>query len=572
MSDLNPYGDVHIQGAVVSADFRDTWLSRKYVGDNKPWARVSIRRGHMFRSFHSGWPGSNAPQTVLHNPLVNPVQFGQIVGQSINDNIWYPDWTPTTPWKELDGVFEIDLSQDMSFAGGDTGGNGICVASVTVDNVAWQELAGAFGAYHSKTRGWLWPWRGWVPTNRPGGKIQERNYWYKRLPNAQILIEQGYGEADAVKTFTGLIDNVGPGTIRPDRITLTARDFGGILVDSHPFMWNMDKRLREPVALIPPDYPGLAKLQAGKQHNWIIVNDATDIIRLCLRWCGFKEWEIVPAGVRLKTAYTLDRSKSFMDVINEVAQQLGYAFWMAEPTSDDLSVGVPVFRPQAIIRNDPPVPYTLTSKMLTDCEPTHDDSQDRRIIRVRGRPATRAEGGRPILGGDMTADGQVLFTYAYWPPWCNAMAGVIKQLTYYNIGQNGVLGFGSNQECAVACLLIAIQIALNRDQAIVSCPGNPAIGLDTFVLVNDEASEIKSRLYVTSRKSVWTKGGDGSSSSPPSSGPGTVNDQLLWSTELTGSLVDNEDWDAVMLDYQRVISGKNPVMHNPNNQDPDLTS
>lgn len=555
---LNPYAPFY-HGASVSDTFMRRWRSRQYVGGTRPWARVSIRRGYMLHGMHDKWPGDHAPLTVRHNKTR---KFGRIIGLKDFPQ-WYPDWTPTTDWKVLPGVAEIDIAQSVSYAGGGGGdgsggaggSNGIAVATITADNQAWVEVASAFGAYHERQRGWLWPWRGYVPHKRPGGQVAP-NEWYGLLPNAQILVEQGWGEDVAIKTFTGLIDNIGPASIRPDRITLTARDFGGVIVDVNPFKYNKDTRIRDPMYFIPPDYPNITGLKKSKTHNWVIVSDATDIVRCILRWCGFKEWEVEDSGVGLKTAYLVDRSKTWMDVINEVAAQLGYVFFIAEPTADDLSIGVPVFRKQSVLRTKSPQPITLDSTVLTDLQPTHDNTNDRFIVRVRGRFTTRKKGGRPIVGGDATIDGQVMFTATYWPPWQPTMSGVIKQLTYYNQGSNGVLGFSSNSECMVAALLIGVQIALSRDTATATCPGNPAIGLDTMTYVNDSASSgIASRLYVTSKRSTMTLGGDGSSSSSGGNSPGSNSNDMFWTYQVAGSLVDNPEWDHLVKDYHTALSG-----------------
>jgi hypothetical protein len=201
------------------------------------------------------------------------------------------------------------------------------------------------------------------------------------------------------------------------------------------------------------------------------------------------------------------------------------------------------------------VPLALDSSMMTDVQPTHDNSNDRFIIRVRGKPATRAQGGRPIIGGDMSVDGQLYYTFTYWPPWMPKMSGIIKQLTYYNIGSRGVLGFASAQDCAVACVLIAVQIALARDVATVQCPGQPAFGLDSFAFLNDStASGIVSRLYITRRQTTMSLGGDGSSSGGGNS-PSSGTSQLYWTTELTGSLCDNPEWEHILNDYHTAITG-----------------
>lgn len=557
---LNPYWPNEYNGAQVSAEFMERWRSKQHVGPATPYGKVSIRRGYMKHTMHDSWPGPNAPETVRGR---KPPAFGRLCGLG-NFPQWYPDWTPTSDWIELPGISQIALQQSVSYAGGSSGDgsgggggtNGIATATITADNVAWVNVAGELGAYHQKQRGWLWPWRGWAPTKRPGGVVSEQNEWYDTTPNAQILVEQGYGADATVKTFTGLIDTIGPGTVRPDRITLTCRDFGGVLVDVNPFGWNKDTRVRDPMYFIPPDYPNAAKLAQRGTHNWVIVNDATDIVRVILRWGGFKEWEIEDAGVKLKTAYLVDRSGSWMDAINEVASQLGYVFFIAEPTADDLSIGVPVFRKQQVLNPTVRQPIALDATIMTDFQPTHDNSNDRFVIRSRGALATRQKGGRPIIGGDMTEDGQIRFTATYFPPWARNMGGIIKQLTYYNIGSNGVLGFESDGECVVSNMLIAVQIALTRDTGQVEIPGNPGFGLDGMAFINDFAvSGIVSRLYITSKESTMTLGGDGSSTSRPNNASGSDTTTLLWDTTLTGALIDNPEWDRIYQDYSRAIHG-----------------
>lgn len=543
---------------------------------------------------HSSWPGDNAPATVPAGPngpdsSLKIYPYGRLLGLN-NYPQWYPDWTPTTDWVQLPGVAQIQIQQSLAVAGGQAadglggggGSNGIAVATVTCDNMAWTQVAGELGAYHTKQRGWLWPWRGFVPTGRPGGGVAQ-NQFYNQIPNAQFKVIQGYG-ANTVTTFTGLIDSIGPGTLRPDRVTLTGRDFGGILTDSNIFGWNKDTRLHDAkMAFIPEGYfKGTTKGSAIKSHNFINCKDVTDIVRCALRWSGFKEFQVEDAGVNLLKPYTTSSSMTWMDVINDVASQLGYVFFIAEPTSDDLSIGVPIFRGQSVLHSSntysvkPGTPTTVASSIpyssarggnpiqvdstiLTDDQPQMQNTNDRFIIRVRGRIASRKQGGVPIVGGDMSQDGQTMYTATYWPPWMSTMSGIIKQLTYYNIGQrNGILGFGSDQQCLVAAVLIAEQIALGRYVGTVQFPGNPAVGLDSMLYVNDAAvSGVTSRLYVTGRQSTMQLSGDSSGGSQGGSeyGPGSDN-ELLWSHQCSGSLVDNPEFDQVVNDYWRATTGQ----------------
>lgn len=520
------------RGGQVSPLFMKRWRSGEHTGAARPWCQVDIRRGRLARTWHNHeWP--------------NP-QFGRVVGENIHHQ-WYADWTPLDDWTTLEGVYSVDLDQSFD-------NNGVCAATLVADNVAWEEAMGALGPFHTRNRGYLWPWNGWRPKRRPGSGNQ-RNQWYNRLPNAQIRIQQGYGSDAAISTFTGLIDTLS-GTIRPDRMSLTARDFGGVLVDSHVFGWNKTKNINDPITFIPHNYERLKWVEGdGKTHRWIVVKDSVDIVKCVLRWMGFKEWQIQESGVDLYVPYQVAKDKTMMDVINDVKSQLGYVFFMGEPTpGNDLSIGVPIFRPSTALYPKRAKPISVRSKdLLTDIQPKHDNTSDRYIIRVRG--VVNRKIGRRLYG-----DTAKRVTFVYWPPWMPDMAGVIKQLTYYNIGDKSSIGFKTTQQCEVACTLIAFQIGLARDTATIQTPGNPAFGLDGFAYVTDEGSGVASRLYITNRKSTMTLGGDGTSQqrSPYGSGSSSQN-ELLWATELGGSLIDNPEMEHVIHDYQKAIHGKHVV-------------
>ncbi len=63
-------------------------------------------------------------------------------------------------------------------------------------------------------------------------------------------------------------------------------------------------------------------------------------------------------------------------------------------------------------------------------------------------------------------------------------------------------------------------------------------------------------MYVTNRKSVMRLGGDGTSQqkSPYGTSASSQN-ELLWSTEIGGSLVDNPEFEKIVKDYTTAISG-----------------
>lgn len=528
-------------GAVVSKTFMDRWRSAQHVGPARPWMEVAIRRGRFKRTWHNNWP--------------NP-QFGQVVGQAIRHQ-WYADWHAEEDWIVLDGAYQVSLAQSFD-------NNGIATATIDLDNVAWQDTVGANNmVFRTKQRGIYWPWRGWTPSRRPGSG-QAKNNFYNYLPNAQIRVRQGYGPDTAIKTFTGLVDAVNA-SVRPDRVTLQCRDFGGVLADEYLFGWNKTHGINDPITFVPKSYWRLPWVEGdGKTHRWIKIKDSTEIVMAVLRWAGFKEWEIEKSGVDLMVPYTVDKTNSYMDVINAVKEQLGYVFFMGEPTvGEDLSLGVPVFRrssPLVAQRASKTVVNIRGQDYLTDHKPVLSNTNDRYIIRVRG--VINQKVGRyldnPANGGDTSSDTAKRLTFQYWPPWMPQMAGVIKQLTYYNVGSQGVLGFTSQKDCVMACVLIAYQIALGRWTDTAECPGLPAVGLDSFVYVTDQGTGVASRLYVTNRQSTMAVGGDGTTSvnSGYGSGGASGNNELIWGTQIGGSLIDNPETDHVVSDFHRAQQGK----------------
>lgn len=527
---------VSYTGADTSPLFSQRWRSRKHIGAARPWMQVQLRRGYMKRSYHDDWPDP---------------QFGQVVGRAITRQ-WYPDWTPLDAYTTLDTVSHVDL--DQSFAN-----NGVCVATLQLDNEEWQSVAGAAGTFHSRERGYFWPWRGYTPNGRPGSS-DAPNEWWNRLQNAQITIRQGYGPDAALTTFTGLIDTFNA-QVRPDRMTITARDFGGILSDCPLFGWNKDRLVPDPVTFVPNEYWRLPELQSGGNHRWIKIVDAAEIVKCILRWAGFKEWEVEDSGVNLSTVATFDKSKTYMDVINAVKEQLGYVFFMGEPTEDDRSIGVPIFRRSSVLVSQRSRPILLRDQdLLTDIKPQHDNKDDRHIVRVRG--AINKQTGLGINQGvarTAASDTTRRYTFVYFPPWTDSMSGVYKQITYYNIGDSGTaVGFTSNRECAVAAVLVALQIGLVRDTATLQSAGNPAFGLDGFAFVMDAGTGIASRLYISNRKSTMTVGGDGSGQQKsPYGTSGGSQSELLWATELGGSLCDNPEMDTIVADYYSALQLSN---------------
>lgn len=221
---MRPYA-----GAPVSQLFRQRWLSAKMIGPAKPVGIVEVRRGSLTRSFH--------PYDSFGYPV-----FGEYPG-ALGHGFWYPDWVPHGDWIALDALQDIKIDQSFS-------NNGVSSATITLDNMKWVAKSGfASILYHISQKGYYSPLRGNVEPYRPNPGVTE-NIFDDELPNAQIRIRQGYGADALVTTFLGLVDDIDTNSV-PNTMTITARDFGGVLVDERFFGWAKEKLVNDPVTFAP---------------------------------------------------------------------------------------------------------------------------------------------------------------------------------------------------------------------------------------------------------------------------------------------------------------------------------
>lgn len=213
-------------GAEVSAPFDLRWRSGQHVGEAAPNCLVKIRKVRFIRRY-TPWagPGVGAKFPGLDGPPWTPTLSSY-------------DGSPLDPddYVVVPGVLEVGLQQDFELKGTTT-------ATITVENIAYESKMG--GLYHLIDRGRLAPWRGVRPDGAPAAFDQAPEWYQRLLPNVQVTVWQFYGD-EGPKTFTGLVNTVDM-TSRPDRIVLTARDFGQTLTDSKLFMQNKDPRIRDPV-------------------------------------------------------------------------------------------------------------------------------------------------------------------------------------------------------------------------------------------------------------------------------------------------------------------------------------
>jgi hypothetical protein len=229
-------------GAPVTQKFRERWLNvARQVGSNKPVASVQIRRGRLNRTYHQ-YPGLGYPT------------FGEYPGV-LGIGFWYPDWQVNSDWMDLEGVLNIKLDQSFDQ-------NGVQTCTISMDNVALIETTGHAGMlYHIVEKGYYSPLRGYVAPKRPDPGVKKTPF-FNQLPNAQIRIMQGYGEDEMVCTFLGLIDDI-ESTSVGGQLTITARDFGGVLVDERFFGWAQEKFLPSPLTFAPRVLAENSKLVGG---------------------------------------------------------------------------------------------------------------------------------------------------------------------------------------------------------------------------------------------------------------------------------------------------------------------
>lgn len=300
---------------------------------------------------------------------------------------------------------------------------------------------------------------------------------------------------------------------------------------------------------------GVNRFSANQRHftplaiagRYVVIDDVADIVKCCLRWCGFKGWEVEDTGVNLQEPFVADPSMTFMDVINTIKDMVGYTFFIGEPRDDnnDQDLGYPIFRNNRVYENyTGRTEFIDDSLLLTDAKVKFTNQPDKGMIRCRGiakNDGVTIDGA----GGDIK---RIMF--AYIPPWAGEqsakVAGVIKSLTHTDDK------FTRVEDCQFGCYLIALQIALAKYTAILPLPANPGIGLDTLQSVIDRTQGLNSRIYVTNRTQEMQFGNNG-----------------FWTMELGGALVDTPDVDGVLIDYNKAIQildrgGKNPWLRKRN--------
>lgn len=244
----------------------------------------------------------------------------------------------------------------------------------------------------------------------------------------------------------------------------------------------------------------------------IEVDDPSDIIRVVLRWAGFKEWEIENTGAKLKGDWVFNRQTYLIDVIKKVMEATGFIFYIGAPSDDDLSIGVPIFRSSQMLRDNlQDIPLVRDIDLLTGVQAQFDDESLAYIIRVRGAPSKTGS----MLGSDKTKK----LMSVYRPPWLNRMGGVLKHVVHE------MPRLEDQKSVDVAARLIAVQQALVSATATIEIAGNPSFEVDGQVGLWDTGTGLKTRLYIARTTSTFTMD----------------RQRVSWKATLGGSLLDTPD-------------------------------
>lgn len=236
-----------------------------------------------------------------------------------------------------------------------------------------------------------------------------------------------------------------------------------------------------------------------RKHH-ILVDDVADMVRVVLRWAGFKEWDVETAGVRLHGRQVFGGETFYIDIIKKAMELTGSTFFMRNGTPDqENSVGVPCFRrPVVVDLGDDRVPVRALVRdtdLLEDIQTKRTDEPLAYIIRVRGKKEKSSEGGEKIDG-----DREPRLMYVYRPPWWRKLGGVVKHWVTTNNS------FATKDQVKFAAWFVALQQALESDKATCGIPIYPeyecegkrfGLELDSHLAVYDVGTGLVTRLWIS---------------------------------------------------------------------------
>jgi len=280
------------------------------------------------------------------------------------------------------------------------------------------------------------------------------------------------------------------------------------------------------------------------------------VIREIVVWLGFKEWYVENLNWTLWQQMNFGEDKHFMDVVTDMLAQGAFMFYMAAPTNDDRSIGVPHFEHLHAVDTNAatPVLEVRDTDMIEALDVKTDLSNLPYYIRYRG-----------IISPYGVTRGQDLskrIEAIYFPPWSGQWSiptggdqfGSVGGVTQFNAFPRQVrriaglqrhftetmalsypVALTSWDECLFACVLAGIQYALNMRIGQFQIPGISRLKLNDTISVIEESTATNSRMWVTGIESEHVNGGS--------------DTQGHWTMTITGSMVDNTDMDALIFDY-----------------------
>lgn len=229
------------------AIIKERWQSRQLVGQAKHQLVVRVRPGYMNKLYQ-----------VLQK-LDGVHQDMPIIWKGINGQPWQGQWVPTGDWITLPEVESNSWTRQFST-------NGTATNTTVMDNIAFMNTEGLAGVYHVIERGYFSPMRGVQVSSRP--VLWEANEWKDALNGGyQIEVWEGYGpdgdasvtplpapvdgtcappDAAITRTFTGIIEQCEMES-HPDKMTITARDFGIFTTDQRVMGWNKAREIVSPL-------------------------------------------------------------------------------------------------------------------------------------------------------------------------------------------------------------------------------------------------------------------------------------------------------------------------------------
>jgi hypothetical protein len=209
-----------VAGLADIPTLRSRWKSKQHIGTAKPYLAVYVRKVRVRRRFDSSQPKYAFIPNAIAAPYVGYIE-------------------PHSDWEKVPNIKSVESDQTFDQ-------NGLATATVEMDNISMEQHTGVAGLFHIIERGWFSPFRGYKPPARPA-TAPTKNEWYEtfREKSTQVMVIAGYGDA-RIPIFTGLI-GVTELASRPDKNTLTIRDFGQLLTDQRAFAWAKHPQVLDPI-------------------------------------------------------------------------------------------------------------------------------------------------------------------------------------------------------------------------------------------------------------------------------------------------------------------------------------